>query len=352
MTRAEVVAETKCFHCGENCGEVHWRDDKPFCCKGCETVYEILDSSNLCEYYTLNQTPGTRVTIHDTAYAYLDEGDLGSRLLTFDSSSFSSVTFFIPSIHCVSCIWLLENLSQLHEGIIRAEVNFAKKTVQIDFNKKAITLGTLAGLLASVGYAPRITLEQEKQEKPRINRSLVLKLAVAGFCFGNVMLFSFPEYLGIDQADHTLIHLFSWLNLALAISVLFYCGIDYLRAAVRSFQQKQINIDVPIAAGLLALFFRSSYDIISGTGAGYLDSFTGLVFFLLIGRWFQSKTYESLAFDRDFKSYFPLAVHRLEDNEWKPVVIYHLVKGDTIRIRNLELVPTDSILLEGTAYID
>ncbi len=352
MTRAEVVAETKCFHCGENCGEVHWRDDKPFCCKGCETVYEILDSSNLCEYYTLNQTPGTRVTIHDTAYAYLDEGDLGSRLLTFDSSSFSSVTFFIPSIHCVSCIWLLENLSRLHEGIIRAEVNFAKKTVQIDFNKKTITLGTLAGLLASVGYAPRITLEQEKQEKPRINRSLVLKLAVAGFCFGNVMLFSFPEYLGIDQADHTLIHLFSWLNLALAIPVLFYSGIDYLRAAVRSFQQKQINIDVPIAAGLLALFFRSSYDIISGTGAGYLDSFTGLVFFLLIGRWFQSKTYESLAFDRDFKSYFPLAVHRLEDNEWKPVVIYHLVKGDTIRIRNLELVPADSILLEGTAYID
>jgi Cu+-exporting ATPase len=146
--------------------------------------------------------------------------------------------------------------------------------------------------------------------------------------------------------------IFSWLNLALAIPVFFYSGFDYLRSAFKSFQQKQINIDVPIAAGLIALFVRSSYDIISATGAGYLDSFTGLVFFLLIGRWFQNKTYESLAFDRDFTAYFPLAVNRMEEGEWKPVVIYKLRRGDQIKIRNMEIIPADSILLEESAYID
>jgi Cu+-exporting ATPase len=166
------------------------------------------------------------------------------------------------------------------------------------------------------------------------------------------MLFSFPEYLGIDQADHTLMRIFSWLNLALSVPVLLYSGIDYLKAAYNSFAQKQINIDVPIAAGLLALFFRSSYDIITVTGPGYFDSFTGLVFFLLIGRWFQGKTYESLAFDRDFTAYFPLAVSRLENKEWKPVVIYHLRKDDVIKVRNMELIPADSFLLNDQAYID
>jgi hypothetical protein len=38
---------------------------------------------------------------------------------------------------------------------------------------------------------------------------------------------------------------------------------------------------------------------------------TGLVFFLLIGKVFQRKTYERLAFDRDYKSFFPLTVTRV-----------------------------------------
>src|SRR5690606_24016662 len=88
------------------------------------------------------------------------------------------------------------------------------------------------------------------------------------------------------------------------------------------------------------------------TGSGYFDSLAGLLFFLLVGRWFQGKTYESLAFDRDFKSYFPLAVHRLDGQDWKPSVIYELEKGDRIRIRNMEIVPADSYLLEEEASVD
>ena len=192
-----------------------------------------------------------------------------------------------------------------------------------------------------------------RQELPRAaNKTLVLKLAIAGFCFGNVMLFSFPEYLGLDHSDQNLMRIFSWLNFFLSLPVFFFSGFDYIRSAWRSFKGKQINIDVPIAAGLIALFFRSSYDILTATGPGYLDSFTGLVFFLLIGRWFQSKTYESLAFDRDFTSYFPLAVNRLDKNKWTPVVIYELKNGDQIRIRNMEIIPADSTLIDEYAYID
>lgn len=354
MTRTDVITETSCFHCGDRCEEIYWRDDKPFCCKGCEAVYEILDNNNLCEYYALNQKPGIKsdhAAITNT-YVYLDEPEIRKKVISFESESYCSVVFQVPSIHCVSCIWLLENLTKLNTGIIHSAVNFSKRTVSIDYNPKLISLGSVASLIASLGYAPRITLDQHQTEKPTRDRSLVFKLAIAGFSFGNVMLFSFPEYLGINEADHSLMRIFSFLNLALSIPVLAYSGIDYLKAAFKSFKQKQINIDVPIAAGLLALFFRSSYDILSATGPGYLDSFTGLVFFLLIGKWFQSKTYESMAFDRDFTAYFPLAVNRFEHGEWKSVVIYQLEKGDTIRIRNMELIPADSILIEGKAYID
>lgn len=356
-----VLAEVdvQCYHCGQPCEEITWQDDKPFCCVGCKTVYEILNSNNLCDYYDYQQNPGNQVNrvIDEATYAYLNEPAIRKELLTFNSETFSRVVFNVPSIHCVSCIWLLEHLNRLDSGILKSQVNFTRKLVTIDFNPEKVSLARVASLMTSVGYAPAISLDShnEKEKSSQAvfsaDKQLIAKLAIAGFCFGNVMLFSFPEYLGLEGED-SLRELFSWLNVLLSLPVLLYSDTDYLFSAWKSFKQRQINIDVPIAAGLIALFGRSLWEIASGYGPGYFDSFTGLVFFLLVGRWFQSKTYQSLAFDRDFKSYFPLAVQKRNGTEWKPVVIYELKSGDEIKIRNMEIVPADSTLLTGEGFMD
>ncbi len=349
----EVKEQVVCYHCGQLCEEQGFKsEDKIFCCYGCRTVYEILNENNLCEYYSYESTPGINLKyVSEDTYAYLDEAPIKKKLLTFNSDSFARVSFFVPSIHCISCIWLLENLQKLSKGVVKSEVNFARKRVAIDYNPSVVALSEIARVMASLGYAPQVNLSEEKKETTS-SKDLLMKLAVAGFGFGNIMLLSFPEYLGLEGTETTLKNLFSYLNIALAVPVTFYSGRDYFSNALQSFKQRQINIDVPIAVGLAALFFRSVYDILSHTGAGYLDSLAGLVFFLLIGRWFQSKTYESLAFDRDFRSYFPLAVQKKNGNEWKPIVIYDLEKGDTIRVRNWEVMPADSLLLDSEAYFD
>ncbi len=352
MVEIDIEKELICYHCSQTCEETLWIDEKTFCCYGCKTVYEILSANDLCEYYDLDKNPGLQLKeVNDETFQYLDEKDVRGKLVDFDSDSFAKVKFFVPSIHCVSCIWLLENLHKIHSGILRTEVNFPKKSVSIDFNPSKVKLSVLAKLLCSLGYSPKINLDSDATGKQVVS-SLVLKVGVAGFCFSNVMLFSFPEYLGIDQSEKALMRIFSWLNVGLSIPVLFYSGWEYFNSAAKCFRQRQINIDVPIAAGLLVLFVRSVYDIATATGPGYLDSFTGLVFFLLIGRWFQSKTYESLAFNRDFTAYFPLAVNKLTQNDWAPIVIYKLERFDRIMIRNMEIIPADSTLLNPFAYID
>lgn len=353
-----VSLEVKCFHCGQLCDDHNKTisfSEKSFCCLGCKTVFEILNENNLCEYYDLDSKPGITLRhVKEDSFAYLDEPAIKTKMLEFQSPSFCRINFYIPNIHCISCIWLLENLNRLNSGVLKSQINFASKTIKIDFNADTISLRELAKLLASVGYAPQIQLENEKSQ-PKTDpskKTLILKLAIAGFCFGNVMLLSFPEYFGIDGDSETLKQLFSWLNILLAVPAIAYSGRDYFTAAWQSYRQRQINIDVPIAVGLLALFLRSLYDIISSTGPGYLDSLTGLIFFLLIGRWFQSKTYESFAFDRDYRSYFPLAVQRKKNDTWQSVIVYELEPDDCIRIRNMEIIPADSVLLEGTAFID
>jgi len=362
MQSGQLVTEDKvnkqqgvaCFHCGQPCKEGDFlTDDKSFCCYGCKTVYEILNENNLCEYYDFESNPGVRLEDDDETYDYLDNPDISAKLLLFEINGISRVQFYVPAIHCISCIWLLENLNRLHSGVLKSEVNFAKKTVLIDFNASEISLSKVAALIASTGYKPLISLDSEKDASSKnYDKQLIVQLAIAGFCFGNIMLLSFPEYFGIDHADKSLRELFSYLNIVLALPVIFYSGKDYFISAWKSFKQQQINLDVPIAIGISVLFIRSASDILSQSGPGYMDSLAGLVFFLLIGRWFQDKTYESLAFDRDYKSYFPLAVYRKENDDWKACVVHQLEKGDHIRIRNKEIVPADSLLINDMAYID
>ncbi|MGE0771275.1 MAG: heavy metal translocating P-type ATPase [Cyclobacteriaceae bacterium] len=345
---------TICYHCHQPCdnGVLNF-GDKQFCCEGCRAVYQILSDNDLCDFYVISENPGKKQSDDDNQYLFLDEPEVRQKLIIYEIDAMARVQFSVPTIHCASCIWLLENLSRLHKSVIRAEVNFVRKTVTVDFLPREIRLSELAQLLASIGYHPAISLSDDSEQMEKAgNNKLLIKLAIAGFCFGNIMLLSFPEYLGLDQADALLETYFSWISLLLAVPVIGFSASGYFQSALRSYRQRQVNIDVPIALGLVVLFVRSAYDILWHVGPGYLDSLAGLVFFLLIGRWFQDKTYETLSFERDYRSYFPLAVLRWDATEWKSTLIKKLKKGDRLQIRNNEIVPADSWLSGEGAMID
>jgi Cu+-exporting ATPase len=113
-----------------------------------------------------------------------------------------------------------------------------------------------------------------------------------------------------------------------------------------------LNIDIPIALGIMVMFVRSTVDIIFGYGQGFFDSLTGLVFFMLLGKLFQQKTYNFLSFERDFKSYFPIAVTKIINQTELSVPVYDVVAGDRLLIRNSELIPVDGILMSDSTGID
>ncbi|MCB0615808.1 MAG: heavy metal translocating P-type ATPase metal-binding domain-containing protein, partial [Phaeodactylibacter sp.] len=347
---------TNCYHCGEPCEEVEVHlEDKTFCCEGCKTVFEILNDNGMCRYYDLDENAG--ISLKGKAqeeYAFLDDPDVREKIIDFSDTHRTKVTFFIPQIHCASCIWLLENLYKLSPGVIASTVNFVKKEAYITFSEEEISLRQVVELLASIGYAPAINLSNlDQEDKPIVDRSFYYKLGIAGFAFGNIMLLSFPEYLGLDQGtDAYFVRVFGYLNILLALPVVFYSGRDYLQSAWLGLRQRMLNIDVPISIGILTLFGRSVFEILTHTGAGYLDSLAGLVFFLLIGKWFQQRTYHNLSFERDYKSYFPIAAHRKEAGEVRSITLDKLEAGDIILVKHRELIPADSILLKGEAEVD
>jgi Cu+-exporting ATPase len=287
-------------------------------------------------------------------YAYLDLDEIRDKILSFSDSGISKVNLFIPTIHCASCIWLLENLSTLNPGIIQSSVNFPTKTVSITFKDQEISLRQLVEMLVSIHYIPEIRLDQlDTRSGTKASRDLLLKIGVAGFSLLNVMLYNFPEYLpGGELLEKEFMSYFGWLSFILSLPVVFYSASDYYLSAFKGLKHKMINIDVPITLGIFTLFIQSSYEIITGSGIGFLDSLVGLVFLLLIGKWYQGKTYQALSFERDYKSYFPVAVTKLINDKEESIPLEKITTGDKILIRNQELIPADAKLLSDHANID
>ncbi|OUL61637.1 heavy metal translocating P-type ATPase metal-binding domain-containing protein [Flavobacterium sp. AJR] len=345
-----------CFHCGliipKN--EVIVFDEKEFCCSGCKTVYEIFSLNDLTCYYDFEKSPGATPQDIQGKYDFLDNESIQVKLLEFQEDTTAIVSLNIPHIHCSSCIWILENLNRLKPGISASQVNFPEKKVRITYNPEKISLKDIAYTLSSIGYEPYISLENYEAGKNNVDRSLTYKLGVAFFCFGNIMLLSFPEYFEVKEfwLDNYK-PFFRWLILILAMPSFLYSASGYYVSAYKSIKSKMLNIDIPIALGIIVMFIRSTFDIIMDYGGGFFDSLTGLIFFMLLGKMFQIKTYSFLSFERDFKSYFPIAVTRINPNtKEESIPIYDIDKGDRLLIRNQELIPVDGILISDKAEID
>ena len=350
------MKKENCFHCGldiEKADEIHF-DTKIFCCNGCKTVYEIFSANDLSCYYDFEQSPGATPLDIAGKYDFLDNPTIVAKLLDFQEENTEIITLSIPHIHCSSCIWILENLQRLQTGINTSQVNFPEKKVRINYNPTLVTVKEIVYLLSSIGYEPYISLENYETGKEKIDRSLTYKLGVAFFCFGNIMLLSFPEYFEVEEYWLDQYRgFFRWLIFALSLPSFFYSASGYYVSAYKSIRSKMLNIDIPIALGIVVMFVRSTFDIIMDYGSGFFDSLCGLIFFMLLGKMFQIKTYSFLSFERDFKSYFPIAITRINsDASEESIPVFDIQKGDRLLIRNQELIPVDGILISEKSEID
>ncbi len=349
-----------CFHCGQIIDKERIAfDEKIFCCNGCKSVYEILNINDLGNFYELNKRSGIRPNDENTSqFDYLDTSEIFEKVTDFSEGETTLVTFKIPVIHCSSCIWLLESLQTLNKNIKYSQVNFTRKNVQISFNHTELKLSELAKFLTNLGYKPIINLETAEKKEEFLDKTLLIKLAIAGFAFGNGMFFSYPEYaeqiMGTtDFWMEKYKNLFRFIMFLLATPVVFYSASDYFKSAWFGLKNKIVNIDVPIVLGVLVLYGRSIYEVLTDYGPGYFDTLCGLLFFMLMGKLFQKRTYSVLSYDRDYKSFYPIAVTKVDFNgKQENILLSDLKIGDRILVRNQEIIPVDAVLINGEGNID
>ncbi|MEW6772765.1 MAG: heavy metal translocating P-type ATPase metal-binding domain-containing protein [Bacteroidota bacterium] len=350
-----INREAKCFHCGGILpAKPYSKDEHLFCCKGCVNVYSIIQSSGLDSIY-VNNTFGNfskPVDSSENEFDFLDNEVIQNKIISFQEGNIGKVLLFAPEIHCASCIWLLEHLPKLHNGILQSQVNFHSKKISIIFDKSKISLKELSVLLTQIGYKPHFNTN-EQQQKDIEGKKILVRLGVAGFAFGNIMLLSFPDYLDtLNTLELQYKYLFHYVSLFLSIPVIFFSASPYFNSAKSAIKTRELNMDIPVAMGILTLFLRSIYDIVFLNESGYLDSLSGFIFFLLIGRWYQHKTYQFLDFDKTFHSFFPISVIKIENLNEVVTEVKNIQKDDIVKLRNGELIPFDVVLMSSDAEVD
>ena len=393
-TATEITPETPCVHCGLPVGRYPVGDGPYFCCTGCRMVYQALQTAGFDEtFYRLRDLAPAH-----SAVAPVPPPADDLKLFELDTDAFlqehtrpvkdgvRSVELFLDGVHCAACVWLVERLPYEVDGVLEARLDLPRARLTVHFDPERAKLAEVARWLAQFGYVAHPSRQQGMTRRTQTERRLLIKLGICWALAGNVMLFAFALYAGLDTTnDASLATAARWASLALATVAIVYGGSEFfrrswasLKLAARTRQFRSLHIDTPISLGLLAGFGHSAWATISGRGDVWFDSITVLIAALLTARWLQLRS-RRLAGDATERllSLLPSMARRVRtandelrmsngtapteanhstlDTQHSTVEIIRLedVKpGDLIEVPAGEVFPIDGVIESGTSTVN
>jgi P-type Cu2+ transporter len=331
-----AVTATTCLHCGRD------SSNGEFCCSGCETVYRII-----------HHQPARAVKASEKTYAELDDPIFFEKHTQAMQDGLRQIELYLEGVHCSSCVWLLEKDGL--EGLIRTRVDLGRQLADVCWDPSKVSLSKIAQRFDRLGYPPHPTTGKERRELQRKeDRALLLRIAVAGAAFGNVMLMAFALYGGLFQGmERTFEELFRWASLLVTAPAFFWPGSVFWRGAIRAIRERTPHMDLPIALGLTIGFLSGAVNTIRGSGEIYFDSVAAVIFLLLVGRWLQRRQQRAAAEAAELRySLVPRSARLIEEGRVREVPIEAVAKGALLEVRAGEHVPADGVVIEGCSSVD
>ncbi len=287
MQTIEQTRTKECLHCGSPV-PAGSAADAEFCCRGCEGAYRLVRGLGLDSYYNRRCIdPAVRPLKPEDEEAAVDYG-LHVREQPDGSAE---LHLMVEGIHCAACVWLIEAVLARQPGVVQARVNMTTRRLTLRWRADENDANALVGQVAAIGYRlipydpARAGSEQQQHEK-----ELLRAMAVAGFAAGNVMLLSVSVWAGhfshMGEATRTFMH---WVSALIALPAIVYAGRPFFRSAWQAVRAGRTNMDVPISLGVTLASAMSLWETMRYGEHAYFDAAVSLLFFLLIGRYLDSR---------------------------------------------------------------
>jgi len=286
MTDAQSTASNgACLHCGEPVPEGSAGGAK-FCCSGCRAAYELIQGMGLESYYQRRcldpDQPTMRPEDEATRFDF-------PAFTSTDESAISTLHLMVEGLQCAACVWLIETVLRKQPGVLHARINMTTRRLVLKWNAQETDAQTLIATVTRLGYRlapydPSLISAETRQREKQLLRALV----VAGFAAGNVMLFSVSVWAGKDMGEFTR-NAMHWLSALIALPAIAYAARPFFHSAITALKAGRTNMDVPISLAVILASAMSLVETVRMSEHVYFDSAISLVFFLLIGRYLDSR---------------------------------------------------------------
>ena len=356
---------TPCFHCGlpvsehSGCEAEINGEKRSFCCAGCLTVCQVIHDSGLDAFYSrLNYRSAEAPPPEQVAdLEQYDLPELQSEFVRDLGEGRKQAHLLVEGIHCAACVWLIEKGLAAMPGIELAEVNLAHQRLNLRWDSSSVKLSAIMLRLGRLGYAAApFNAEAAEGSLQRRNRSLLFRMAFAGFGAMNIMWISIALYAGdFSGIDEQHKQFFQLVSFFIATPVLLYSGWPFFRAALLGLQQWRLTMDLPISIGSLSTYAYSCWVLLQASGEVYFDTVVTFLFVILIGRYLEglSKRNASSAALRLLELQPRLATRLLDGHGGEErISVRKLQIGDRVLVRPGEKVPADGAVLSGESYVD
>ncbi|MCV3425230.1 heavy metal translocating P-type ATPase [Campylobacter sp. IFREMER_LSEM_CL1085] len=320
-----------------------------FCCKGCESVYEILQENNLEEFYEKlgNQTL-TPVTIEYSIKDY-------EKYIQKTKEGFSEVFLLIEEIHCAACVWLNEKILIKSEGVIEVDINSITHKARIVFDEKSINLVKIIQNIESIGYKASVYLPTKNEQRAtQTKRDFYAKLIVAIACVMNIMWISVAKYAGFFsgmEADiKDILHFAEFL---LCTPVLFYTGSIFYKNAYYALKFKNVNMDTLVISGASLAYIYSVWAMFSRASQVYFDSVAMIICFVFIGKYLELLSKKKALDTLDhLRSFLGNEVRVLKNEKIENIDVEEVQIGDIIELKEGDRVLIDGVCISGNISLD
>ncbi|HEY0250319.1 MAG TPA: heavy metal translocating P-type ATPase metal-binding domain-containing protein, partial [Kofleriaceae bacterium] len=318
-----------------------------FCCIGCEVVHDAIERLGLDKFYSLRETVAPARTTEQT-YGELDDPSF-EKLHVQHRDGASHTALYLEDLRCTACVWLVEATPRVVPGVRDLRVDLGRSRVDVVWDPAQTSLSKIANHLDRIGHVvhPYRGVDREAQRRKE-DRSLLIRLGVAGAAMGNLMLLAIALYAGASNPAF-----FRWCSMLVAVPALGFAAMPMFRTALGALRAQRLHLDLPLSIGIVAGLSTGAANTIHGTGEIYFDSLSMLVFLLLVARFIVLKHQRRASSAAEMLlALTPSRAHRFVEGKLVDVAIEAITPGDRLIVLPNETIPIDGVIVEGASAID
>ncbi|MCA0445289.1 MAG: heavy metal translocating P-type ATPase [Bacteroidetes bacterium] len=332
--------------------------ERHFCCPGCELSFKILKQVGYDDFYNL-QRKELGLSEERGAVILSEEEQIRMDSLYSEfvqgSGAIKLVYLKIEKIHCAACVFANEEIIRKLPGVLEFNINPGTHRSKIRWDNRLITLADILNTIANIGYyAYPFHPSKAKPTLDAETKDLTMRLGASALISMNVMLLAIGLYAGYFQGIDPQVRSFlQWINMIMTIPGVFFAGKPILQGAWYNIKTRNPGMDLLIAIGTLSAFFLSVWHVITGVGETYFDTANMLIFFILLGRYVESKAKQKILKETDkYDDYRVDTVTKIQDGIRINSGIDDVGKGDILEFYPGDILPVDGVIIEGTSAFD